>query len=214
MAAQFLLVNQRRALVGSGEGAGLNPCVREMPQPVGAEQEHAADGGNELALMLRRQSQGGEVVPPQLAHRGERLRSNCEVDRFVVERRHGFLVVGALPGAAAHLGDQRRVGLPVGRAQAHVGALLRPFALHVVGTQRAGRHPGHQHLGAAPGQDFDFGQQTRLDAVGHQVGQPLLVAQRIGQAGHAAGLFVHADHQVTAGGIGEGHQRADDGPVR
>lgn len=76
-----------------------------------------------------------------------------------------------------------------------------------MGAARAGLHLQGQHLRLPPGQDLDLRHQPRADPVADQVGEPLLLIQRVSNAAHVAAAILHPDQQRAAGCVGEGHDR-------
>ena len=102
------------ALVGAGEAASLNPCVREVPFALRAEENHPAHGRDLPALVVGEESQRLQVAPCELAKGCERLGSGSEVEGFRVEPRQGLLVESLAPREASQFLDQVGVGATVG----------------------------------------------------------------------------------------------------
>jgi hypothetical protein len=55
-----------------------------------------------------------------------------------------------------------------------------------MGTAQAGVHPQGQHLRLPPGQDFELHHKTRADPVADEIGELLLLVQRVSHAAHVA----------------------------
>lgn len=55
-----------------------------------------------------------------------------------------------------------------------------------MGTAQAGVHPQGQHLRLPPGQDFELRHKTRADPVADEIGESLLLVQRVSHAAHVA----------------------------
>ena len=143
----------------------------------------------------------------QRARRGERLGSNSEVDRFRVERGERSCIERLASGITAHLGNQCRVGQPVGGSDPRVGAALQPVARQIVRTRGAREHFYRYHLGVAVAQQFHVRKEPWLDRVADQVDHALLQVERVAYSADVPGAVLDADQNDTAGGIG----KRDDG---
>lgn len=167
--------------------------VGELQQPFPPEKEQSARSWHHAALVPADQTQGRQIRPTQRAPVRETLRSSCEVDRFGVQLGNGLLVEGFRAGAAPQFRDQRRIGRPIGRAEAHVGASRRTIGAQVMGPKRAGMHRDRDYLSFPPRDDLDLRQETRFYGIGHQAGESLLEIERSFDAGHSARAILHAD---------------------
>ena len=67
-----------------------------------------------------------------------------------------------------------------------------------------------QHVGVAPGQELQAGNQTRSDPVTDQVREPLFEIERFAHPPDVVRRILHADQQRASRRIGEGR----DGPQR
>jgi hypothetical protein len=59
-------------------------------------------------------------------------------------------------------------------------------------------HLQSQHLRLPPGQDLDLRHEPRADPVADEVGETLLLIQRVGHAAHIAAAILHPDQQGAA----------------
>jgi len=66
----------------------------------------------------------------------------------------------------------------------------------VMGAARAGVYLQGQHLCLPPGQDLDLRDEPRADPVADQVGESLLLIQRVGHAAHIAAAILHPISRV------------------
>ena len=97
--------------------------------------------------------------------------------------------------------------MAVGGAHPHIDACGGPLVDQVMGPASAGMNIQRQHLRLPPGKGLDLRNEPRADPIADEVGEPLLLIQRVGHAAHIAVAILLPDQQDAAGRVGEDHDR-------
>ena len=194
-------------LVRSVETAGLDPGVGEMIESFPAKEQYRAHCRYLPALMGSQEPEGLETPSRQLPHGSKELGSDSEVEGFRVECRHRAFVEGPASGETLHFGDKLRIGLPVGGANADVGAGLESGTRDEVRPGCARVHPNRQQLHVSVAHNLQVRQQPRPDRVADQIRRALFQIQRLGHATDMPGPILHTDEYGAARRIGERHDR-------
>ena len=115
-----------------------------MQRALLAKQQHSAFGWHHTALIGRDQLERSQRLVVQRVDALKQLSGRSHVQIIHAQFRHWQLVKSHALSRAAQFINQRLVGLPVGRTQTHINAMLRPFSLEPMRPRAADKHLHHQ----------------------------------------------------------------------